>query len=497
MKKTKTIDTMVDAKSIVEALSMQAENQPDNIVVIDNNEEQITYSDLWKEVKGFAAYLKSTGIEKNDKVVIKSSHTISYVVSFLGTHLAGAISVPLEKSIGNDGLDDVAKLMKASIVVADSYDSPDITVIGTEAVRSHTEDGEDFDVVFPDSDDVADILFTTGTTGASKGVMITHRAIIAVCENVIYGAEIKGGNVYMVPNPINHAAGIRKIYVSILTGTRVVLIDGFMNLKKFFKYAKTYNVTSILMPPSAIRLIMMMAKKNMAELSGQLDHIHSGSAPLSDADKERLREALPETRLYFGYGSSEAGCSALYDYNKYSDLMNCSGKPNVNAEIFIVDENRNRIESSKDNPGTVAVKGPMNMKGYYNEPELTASVMKDGVVYTTDLGYLEDGFLYILGRQDDVINIGGLKIAPTEVESVALKYKGISECICYAPVDKNGNMTIAMDVVMEKGAELDQKDFRKFMEESLESFKIPKTVKIADEIAKTYNGKIDRKVYRK
>lgn len=489
------IETMVEAKSIVEALSLQAENQPDKIVVIDNNEEQISYRDLWDEVKGFSAYLKSIGIKKGDKVVIKSSHTISYVVSFLGTHLAGAISVPLEKSIGNDGIDDVAALMQAAVVIADSYES-DLPVISTSDVRAHSKDLDDAEIVFPESDDVADILFTTGTTGASKGVMITHRAIIAVCENVIYGAEIKTGNVYMVPNPINHAAGIRKIYVSILTGTRVVLIDGFMNLKKFFKYAKEYKVTSILMPPSAIRLIMMMAKKNMAELQDQLDHIHSGSAPLSDADKERLREALPNTRLYFGYGSSEAGCSALYDYNKYSDLMNCSGKPNVNADIFIVDENRNRIESSKDNPGTVAVKGPMNMKGYYNEPELTASVLQDGVVYTTDLGYLEDGFLYILGRQDDVINIGGLKIAPTEVESVALKYKGISECICYAPVDKKGNMSIAMNVVLEKGAELDQKDFRRFMEESLESFKIPKTVTLVDEIAKTYNGKIDRKVYR-
>ena len=136
------------------------------------------------------------------------------------------------------------------------------------------------------------------------------------------------------------------------------------------------------------------------------------------------------------------------------------------------------------------------MMGYYNEPELTASVMEDGVVYTTDLGYLEDGFLYILGRKDDVINIGGLKIAPTEVESIALKYPGISECICYAKTDAKGNMTICMNVVLERKVDFDQKEFRRFMENSLESFKIPKTVEIVDEIAKTYNGKIDRKAYR-
>lgn len=487
----------VKAGSIVEALYMQAGLVGDKIAVIDNNEEQITYSDLWKEVQGFATHLRSLGIGKGDKVVVKSSHTISYVVSFLGIQLIGAIHVPTEKSIGDEGLDSVAELMHASLVIADDYTSelPVIPVSEVRALAAASVPAEEIKE-FPESEDLADILFTTGTTGKSKGVMISHRAIIAVCENVIFGAQIPEGNVYMVPNPINHAAGIRKIYVTILSGTTVVLIDGFMNLKKFFKYANDYHVTSILMPPSAIRIMMLMARKNMAALSGQLDHIHSGSAPLSDADKQRLRETLPTTRLYFGYGSSEAGCSALYDYNEYSDLMNCSGKANVNAEIFTVNDDWEPVDASKENPGTIAVRGPMNMTGYYNEPELTASVMKDGVVYTTDLGYIEDGFLYILGRKDDVINIGGLKIAPTEVESVALKYPGISECICYAPVDAKGNMSIAMNVVLEKKTDFDQKDFRRFMENALESFKIPKTVTIVDEIAKTYNGKIDRKAYR-
>ena len=488
----------VPATSIAQALSMQAAAIPGQVAVIDNNEEQINYADLWKEVQGFATYIKSLGIGKGDKVVVKSSHTISYVVSFLGIQLAGAVHVPTEKSIGDEGLDSVAELMHASLVIADDYTS-ELPVIAVSEVRSFAQANVPAEEIteFPESEDLADILFTTGTTGASKGVMISHRAIIAVCENVIYGAQIPEGNVYMVPNPINHAAGIRKIYVTILTGTTVVLIDGFMNLKKFFRYANDYHVTSILMPPSAIRIMMMMAKKNMAALADQLDHIHSGSAPLSDADKQRLRETLPNTRLYFGYGSSEAGCSALYDYNEYSDLMNCSGRANVNAEIFTVDDDWNPVEASKDNPGTIAVRGPMNMTGYYNEPELTASVMKDGVVYTTDLGYIEDGFLYILGRKDDVINIGGLKIAPTEVESVALKFPGVSECICYSKTDAKDNMSIVMDVVLEKNADFDQKEFRKFMENSLESFKIPKTVAVVDEIAKTYNGKIDRKVYRK
>ncbi len=491
--------TMVKAGSIVEALYKQAHERGSRIVIIDNEENQINYADLWKEVQGFASYLDKEGITAGSKVVIKSSHTISYVVSFLAVHLLGAISIPTEKSIGNDGLDSVAAQLDASMVIADDYSS-DIKVVEVSKVRELALANIPSEEItnFPDTESVGDILFTTGTTGKSKGVMISHRAIIAVCENVIYGAKIPEDNIYMVPNPINHAAGIRKIYVTILTGTTVVLIDGFMNLKKFFRFANDYKVTSILMPPSAIRIMMLMARKNMAALSGQLDHIHSGSAPLSDADKQRLRETLPTTRLYFGYGSSEAGCSCLYDYNEHDQLVNCSGMPNVNAQIMIVDDDRNEIIGTKDNPGTVAVKGPMNMEGYYNEPELTAEILdENGVVYTTDLGYMEDGFLYILGRKDDVINIGGLKIAPTEVESIALKFPGISECILYYTTDAKENMTIVMDAVLEKGAEFDNKAFTEFLGETLEAFKIPKKVNIVDEVKKTYNGKIDRKAYRK
>lgn len=490
--------SLVQAGSIVEALYKQAHERGDVTVVIDNDENKIDYANLWKEVQGFTTYLKSMGITTGDKVVIKSAHTINYVVAFLSVHLAGAISIPTEKSIGNDGLDSVADQMDAKLVIADDYSS-DIAVVEISKVRELANANVPAEeiMVFPDTNAVGDILFTTGTTGKSKGVMISHRAIIAVCENVLYGAKIPEGNIYMVPNPINHAAGIRKIYVTILTGTTVVLIDGFMNLKKFFQFAEKYKVTSILMPPSAIRIMMLMARKNMAALSDQLDHIHSGSAPLSDADKQRLRETLPNTRLYFGYGSSEAGCSCLYDYNEHDELINCSGMPNVNATIMIVDDDRKEMVGTKENPGTVAVKGPMNMEGYYNEPELTASVQdEEGIVYTTDLGYMEDGFLYILGRKDDVINIGGLKIAPNEVESIALKFPGISECILYYVTDRKDNMTIVMDVVLEKGAEFDNVKFTEFLGETLETFKIPKKVNIVDEIIKTYNGKINRKAYR-
>ena len=488
--------------SIVQALSIHAKETPDRIAVIADD-EQITYGQLWKEVQGFAEFLRKQGFEKGSRITVKAAPSIWFAVSCFGIHLSGNVHVPMEKTIGPEGIINIADELSASMIVADTDLSDRISekegkykYISSanvrETAKEYYRDGLEFN--FPTLDMTCDIMFTTGTTGKSKGVMESHRAVVAVSENVQYGAEIPKDNIYLVPAPINHASAIRKLYVSILTGTTVVLLDGFTDVKKFFNYVEKYKVTSILMPPAAVRMILLLAEKNLAKYSGQLHHIHTGSAAFPEADKDKLCEILPETRLYFAYGSSEAGCVSMYDYSKNRGLISCVGKPNKNANIFIVDENRNPIKSSKENQGLIAISGGMVMQGYYNAPELTAEVLKDGVVYTNDIGYIDDeGFVYMLGRRGDVINIGGLKIAPTEVENVVLRYPDIADCACFAKEDRMGGVVPRLNVVMKKGCELDAAKLRAHMAEHLEAFKIPKQIVAVDELPKTSNGKLDRK----
>ncbi|MBR4724993.1 MAG: acyl--CoA ligase [Lachnospiraceae bacterium] len=504
-------------ESIVEALSIFAKERPDRIAVIADD-EQITYSDLWKEVRGFAAFLRKQGFPKGSRITVKAGHSIWFAVACFGIHLSGNVHVPMEKTIGIEGIRNIAEQLDASLIISDigvGEDGYFVPNSGDESAGGNTDnagkrylcinsskvrdiarenyqDGLDFE--FPTFDMTCDIMFTTGTTGKSKGVMESHRAVVAVSENVQYGADIPKDNIYLVPAPINHASALRKLYVSILTGTTVVLLDGFTDIKKFFAYIEKYHVTSILMPPAAVHMILMLAAKDLAKYSKQLHHIHTGSAAFPETDKEKLCEILPDTRLFFAYGSSEAGCVSMYDYSANRGLISCVGKPNKNADIFIVDENHNRIRSSRTEQGLIAISGGMVMQGYYNEPELTAGVLKDGVVYTNDIGYIdEDGYVYMLGRQGDVINLGGLKIAPTEVENVVLRFAGISECACFASEDRMGRVFPKLNVVMKKGCELDTAALKTHMAKHLEAFKIPKQIVIVEELPKTSNGKLDRK----
>lgn len=187
----------------------------------------------------------------------------------------------------------------------------------------------------------------------------------------------------------------------------------------------------------------------------------------------------------------------MYDYSKYPGRAGCIGKAMPHSKIFVVNDDKEEIASSKDNMGLLACEGDVNMKGYINEPELTKEVLIDGVVYTNDIGYIdEEGFVYIAGRKGDVINVGGLKVAPTEVEEAALAIDGIEDCICL-PIDHPiTGQAIKLLVVMRGGTEFAPKQFTTFLKTRLENYKVPIKYEQVESIARTYNGKLDRKAYQ-
>ena len=488
-------------KSIVEAVACAAARKPDAVAVIAEG-QKISYSELWREVRGFAAYINSFGFEKGTRIVVKAKHSIWYVVACFGIQLSGCANVPVEKMIGIEGLKDIAQKLSAAMVISDMHlskaayetvDSASVRELATKYFEETMEFG------FPQSEDVCDILFTTGTTGNPKGVVLSHRAVIAVAENLQYGLEPGAfdNNVYLIPSPINHAGGIRNLYVCMVTGTTAVLLDGFSNVKLFFQCIRDYDVTSIYMPPSAVRMMVLLAAKEFAKHTEQLRFIFTSSAMFPESDKERLREILPRTQLYNDYGCSEAGRTCIFNYSRIEGKENCVGRPTRNSHLFIVDDKGNEMQSSKTNCGLIAISGPIVMSGYYDAPELTQKTLQNGAIYTNDIGYIdEEGYVYVLGRRDDVINLGGLKIAPTEVENVALRYPGIAECVCFPVEDKISGIAPKMNIIEATGIEVDISKLREYMLKTLEAYKVPKLIEKVKEIPKTANGKIDRKVLK-
>ena len=151
--------------------------------------------------------------------------------------------------------------------------------------------------------------------------------------------------------------------------------------------------------------------------------------------------------------------------------------------------------SSKENPGYIAIKGDVNMKGYKNEPELTKEVLINGMVVTQDLGYINDeGYIFLLGRDSDVINVGGLKIAPAEVESVILGMEGVKDCIIIE--DQNAFIGKSIKLLYVADEDIEVSKFVRYLRRYVENYKIPTSYERVDAVKRQYNGKLDRKFYK-
>ena len=168
-----------------------------------------------------------------------------------------------------------------------------------------------------------------------------------------------------------------------------------------------------------------------------------------------------------------------------------------NSHVIIVDDNHKEIQSDEEHMGLLACIGDVNMKGYVNDPELTNEVLTDGIVYTNDIGYKDDeGFIYISGRKGDVINVGGIKVSPSDVEEAALSFEGIDDCICIAQEDKITGQALKLLVVMRQGYTLNNREISEFLSSRVEAVKVPRFYEQVEKIERTYNGKINRKCYR-
>ena len=338
-------------------------------------------------------------------------------------------------------------------------------------------------------------LYTTGTTGKSKGVMISQKAVIANSENLIAGQFFSHDLVFVIAGNMEHLGCWSKIFPVLMLGATIYIIEeGMKDIDGFFKafdlplekYSLPANTKfATFLVPSNIRILLQFASDRLEALADRMDFLETGAAPMPHSDMLTLCKILPNTRLYNTYASTETGIVSTYNYNDGECIAGCLGHALPHSQFLITPE------------GHIACKGDTLMTGYKDEPELTLSVLHDDTLFTADNGYIdEQGRLHILGRDDDTINTGGFKVAPFEVEEVALSMPDIDDCICISqPHPVLGN-ALALLVVLRNGAKLDKRAIALHLSKKLKRYQIPLTYKEVDKIQRTFNGKLDRKFYK-
>lgn len=484
--------------TIEACLKKHALETPDKLAV-GTLDDSLCFGELWNCVEKATYILKQDyGMKSGDYVLLRSSQTVEHIISYFAIHTLGCVAVPLEKDVPNTVLNEMIEKTKSNLMLSFQKEETDtgLQMLDLKTLRQRIDSYGDVPEWndFPDETVIADVMLTTGTTGKSKGVMLSQKNLLATSENLIHGFQMKDTDCMLVVGPLNHANAIRKIYTAAILGSSVVVINGMASIKNFFVALERFPINCLCLPPSAVQVLLAMSGEKLHEYSNRILYVENSTAPMPGYLRQKLKELLPMSRLYNGYGASEAGSIVIYDYAAVEKPGNCAGKPSYKASLCFVDERGNTIRSSKENPGQLVCKSNVNMQGYLGDPNLTAQVLKNGQVYMSDIGYFdEDGYIYLIGRKDNVINIGGLKVAPEEVENVIESYDAVKECLLFQGYSANKLPALHCLVVTDKDKQFNETLLKQFMKENLEHYKIPQEIQIVDEIPHTYNGKKDRK----
>ena len=426
-------------------LAQDARLYPDKTAIICGD-KTITWAELWQQVEN-----RASDYPKGKVIAFRSTQTIDFIVTYLAIHLAGSVSAPLEKDIPDSLFQEISSRLSACEIPAG----------------------------------IADVLYTTGTTGRSKGVMISHRTIVADAENLIAGQGFSHDLVFVIHGPLNHIGSLSKIFPIILQGGTLHILDGLRDADTFFNAFREPGKYATFFVPANIRFLLTFDAKRFAALADRLDFVESGGAPLSHADMLQLCQILPHTRLYNTYASTETGIIATYNYNDGRCLAGCLGHTMPHSRVTITSE------------GMISCQGDTLMSGYIGDPELTATVLRNDTVYMSDYGQIDaEGMLHIGGRESDVINVGGYKVAPTEVEDIAMSIEGIRDCICIPAEHPIMGKAVKLLVVMNEGVPFSKKTIARYIAARLEPYKVPQLYEQVESVARTYNGKLDRKHYQ-
>lgn len=465
--------------SILNIIFQNAALRPGALCLADRH-GTLCYGEYRARICGVAAELRRRGLPAGARVLLRGTQDMDFLVLLHGIQLAGCVSVPMEKGCAEARIEQTAAQTEAWAVL-DPAEFAGLTA-GNEGFT------------LPAADAPSLILFTTGTTGAPKGIALRHRADVAVAENIFHGVSMRTGNVEVCPMPLNHSAGLRRYFSDMLAGGSFIILDGLLAVRRFFEAIDGYGASSCALSPAALPLIFRLTGERLADYDGRLDFMSFGSAVFAEADRERLIAMLPNTRIYDLYGSTEAGVSCVSLVSGAEAAPRCIGRPSVNARLKIFDADGHEKTASADDPGLLAWGGAMLADGYWRDEALTAKTFSGGFVHTNDLGYTDEtGRVFLLGRADDVVNVGGRKIAPGEVEEEAKRCPGVADCACVGVPDPLSGEALAL---FYEGEHLDERTLREHLRAALEPYKLPAQIAWLEALPRTYNGKLDRKKLR-
>ena len=469
--------------------------------------ETLTFADLGVQIRQTAARLQALGVKRGDRVLYTAVSKPQTFVLYLGIQFLGAVAVPTDRAgIVDNELslyeDAEASLLITALKLAEAPEGKHV-VKQKEFLASLAEAETTMAYELPDEEEIAEILFTSGTTGKPKGVMLSYRAVLQILQNTMNGVGITSEDVVLMPLPLHHSLALRVSRATLYAGGHLVLQNGFVFARETEGNQQTFGCTGIAAVPVSMELLRGQMQEHFYEIMGRFRFIEIGAGALTVEQRKRLSSHLKNTRITNTWGSSETGgviFTYVHDVAEDETRVSTLGLAIDTAKTAILPAEGQaadgaEIGSDRDHPGKLALYGRMVMSGYWRRPDLTEEALKDGWLITNDLVYKDaDGYIYMLGRSDDIINIGGEKLSPLEVENIASEYEGAGEYACIGIPDPEGLLgQVPVLFVGQCRESYSAEELRKYLASRLERIKLPAKIIELPVLPRNRMQKLDRK----
>ena len=462
-----------------------AAKNPNKMALICPGEEELSYARLKQHIMGARNYLIKADVRPGEYVLLAASRSFSFVYAYLAVHSLGAVAVPLDPQTPVARLNYIRDILlpKAGFWVSGDHGLADITIF------DKLEDDNSVEDILINADMTADVMFTSGTTALPKGVRLTHGNLSCAVNNINMFVGNGNNDVEINPMPLSHSFGLARLRCTLYEGATQVIIDGVMRPKALFGAMDEYKVTGIGMVAPAWMVLKRLSGDTISRFSNQLRYLELGSAPMAAEEKAHLAALLPQTRVCMHYGLTEASRAAFQEFHEPSESLSTVGRPSPLVEIRIHSESGECLPEGEI--GEICVKGGMVTKGYLNVDNETA--FWGDYFRTGDLGYIRtDGYIVLTGRLKEMINVGGKKVSPFEVEQALTALSGIVEAACVGAPDPLAGEVVAAFVVSSGGETYTLKEMRNLLAGVLESHQLPSYLSYVKELPKTVSGKVQR-----
>jgi long-chain acyl-CoA synthetase len=488
-----------------EVLERTAARHPDKTAIIAK-EEELTFAALNQRVHALAGHLIDEGIRQSDRIGVLLPNSAAIPLAYYATQKIGAVTVILDARLKGKELEGVLQDADLKLLVVHQQLYPEVEeifksmapipvwVAGAGGERSFEQRcGGDAAVTSLPSfkpDDDALILYTSGTTGEPKGVVLSYRNLVqyprVMREMGVTDATTMRGCVL----PMSHIVGPVVCNELAEKGYTLVIFDQ-INPITLLEGIQKYRVNVFESVPIVFQLLLGV--KNLASYdtsSMKIAAMMGTSIPMPLL--RAFQSAQPHIKVIQGYGLTETSpMITLVDPDKAEAKIGSIGRAVPGVEVRIVDENDKELPVGE--AGEIITRGPHVMKGYFRRSDATAERIRNGWLYTGDVGKVEaDGYYYHLGRRDDMIITGGLNVYPAEVENMIYTYPGVQETIVFAIPETKRGQVIGAAIVPRPGAAVVEKELLTFLRSNLANFKVPDRIVIRESLPRTSSGKTIR-----